>query len=484
MGKLRLTAVLLIGATFMTAAGAESQPGSLVLTGSTHAVPPEAARAFMRFAGGRQANIVVIEGKNYNNQQENAGHISLGLPLYEDCTSSKSGATVSPTCAAALKRMKPFGVTRLTLLVADGPQAGSSEATLGALRKATGVWFTGDAPGDFLDTFCNNPAHEELRAVLERVGVVGGDSGATAALSAPVTCKENLHSSDEKAGGLGILTNVVIDRGPQKARPSAGLTSTITAHPAMIGMTLGEHNGIIIHNESLQAIGTNAVLVSDGELHNKHSYYRLTPGSYIDLETRNEQYIALTSHQKFDTTLGVLFRPWTVVRLGAAAGIAQSRNAPSQWGQGGEAYAHRLGVVSGLLATRQSLLFSTAMIDHEDLRRMRSSKIGFWPRAGDSIKFAFESRRDSGSVGFAYARFIGDFGTGALARQLYPSQASGSSSVNNQSGTRSSWAQFGLVTVAADVVGNVFFEFSPDINSKLHLGGITRVLRVRGGGMR
>jgi hypothetical protein len=45
-------------------------------------------------------------------------------------------------------------------------------------------------------------------------------------------------------------------------------------------------------------------------------------------------------------------------------------------------------------------------LDHEDLRRLRSEKTGFWPRTGDAIKFAFEARRDNGSVGFAYARFV------------------------------------------------------------------------------
>ena len=102
-------------------------------------------------------------------------------------------------------------------------------------------------------------------------------------------------------------------------------------------------------------------------------------------------------------------------------------------------------------------------MDREDLRRLRSGKTGFWPRTGEAIKFAFEARRDNGSVGFAYARFVSDFGTGILARQLYPNQPAAGSLSNNQ--PRGSLLQFGLGTVAADVLGNVFFEFSPDITA-------------------
>ena len=140
-----------------------------------------------------------------------------------------------------------------------------------------------------------------------------------------------------------------------------------------------------------------------------------------------------------------------------------------------EGYGHRFGIFAGLLATRQSLLFTTSKLDHEDLRRLRSEKSGFWPRTGDAIKFAFEARRDDGSVGFAYARFVSDFGTGILARQLYPNQTAGSLA-NTQ--PRGSILQFALSTVAADVVGNVFFEFSPDIRAKLHLDRVRRALHL------
>jgi len=218
------------------------------------------------------------------------------------------------------------------------------------------------------------------------------------------------------------------------------------------------------------------ILISDGEDHYGRTYYRLSPEEHLNLETHTARYIPQTGREKFDQTLGLLFRPGAALSLGVAAGMAQASNAPKEWGQGMEGYGHRFGIFAGILATRQSLLFTTSKLDHEDLRRLRSEKAGFWPRTGDALKFAFEARRDNGSVGFAYARFVSDFGTGILARQLIPNQPGAGSPANNQ--PRGSVLQFGLATIGADVLGNVFFEFSPDIRAKLHLDRIRRALHL------
>lgn len=226
---------------------------------------------------------------------------------------------------------------------------------------------------------------------------------------------------------------------------------------------------------------TDAVLISDGEDHFGRLYYRLLPEEHLDLETHRAKYIPQTGRDKFDQTLGLLFRPGTALSLGIGAGIAQAENAPKEWGQGSEGYAHRFGAVAGLVATRQSLLFATSTFDHEDLRRIRSEKNGFWPRTGDAIKFAFEARRDNGSTGFAYARFVSDVGTGLVARQMFPSQSGTGTPSNN--GSHASVLQIGLGTVTAEVLGNVWFEFSPDISAKLHLDRVMRALHLpdRGG---
>lgn len=70
------------------------------------------------------------------------------------------------------------------------------------------------------------------------------------------------------------------------------------------------------------------------------------------------------------------------------------------------------------------------------------------------------------------ARFKGKFD--CITR--YPNQPASGSPASNQ--PRGSLLQFGLGTVAADVLGNVFFEFSPDIQAKLHLNRVRKALHL------
>ena len=74
----------------------------------------------------------------------------------------------------------------------------------------------------------------------------------------------------------------------------------------------------------------------------------------------------------------------------------------------------------------QSVLFAGVALDHEDLRYPRSERHGFSPRTGDALRQALLSRRDDGSLGFAYARTVSDLGTtmpfhGALGAWRYGS---------------------------------------------------------------
>ena len=476
-----LIAAILWCALLSTVACAEANSGTLILTDSS-SVSPEAARTFINLVGEEEPKIVLIVGstKSKSIAEHNAASSRGNVLSYQNCSSLTSRAAITTECVQALRHLKPFRLKSFTLLAAEDPSIGSDQAALAALREASGVWLTGPNPTEFVRAFRDSPAGQEFAALLERGGVIGADSGAAMAVGSVVLPENEIKDPQGSipAGdvqGLSLVDNAVIDQETAKETPSSQLSSLLKRHPELIGISLVDGETVVLHAGILRVASTDAILISDGEDHYGRTYYRLSSEEHLNLETRTAKYIPQTSREKFDQTMGLLFRPGTALSVSFAAGIAQANNAPKQWGQGMEGYGHRFGIFASLLATRQSLLFTTSKLDHEDLRRLRSERIGFWPRTGDAIKFAFEARRDNGSVGFAYARFVSDFGTGILARQLYPTQPA-AGSLSNQ--PRGSILQFGLSTVAADVLGNVFFEFSPDIRAKLHLDRIRRALHL------
>ena len=180
-------------------------------------------------------------------------------------------------------------------------------------------------------------------------------------------------------------------------------------------------------------------------------------------------YVPLTGGEKFGCTMGVLVRPTFFVGVGLGAGIAQLEHAPSQWGQGAEAYGRRFGTFYGIVAFRQSVLFAGTSLLHEDPRPLRSQRHGFVPRSVDALKLAMQSRRDDGSVGFAWARTVADMGTGTLAMSVYPGHPI----------TGRSMLTLSLAYFAGQEASSVFSEFAPDIVRGLHLNGVARKLHLK-----
>lgn len=180
-------------------------------------------------------------------------------------------------------------------------------------------------------------------------------------------------------------------------------------------------------------------------------------------------YSPLTNGQKFDCTVGILAHPTFLVGIGLGAGIAQLQHAPSQWPLGAEGYGRRFGTFYGIAAFRQSVLFAGTALTHEDPRPLRSERHGFLPRTADALKLGLQSRRDDGSLGFAWARSVADLGTGTLAMAVYPGHPI----------TGRSMMTLSLGYFAGREASSVFSEFAPDIAKALHVDAVMRKLHLQ-----
>jgi hypothetical protein len=148
--------------------------------------------------------------------------------------------------------------------------------------------------------------------------------------------------------------------------------------------------------------------------HERADAYR---GSSYSPPTQAERFTSYLRH-----TLGIA----SFLEAGVRGGIQQARNTPSQWGQGGDAYAERFGSSFGHIAIRGTTEYLLADVFKEDIRFIsRSSSNSTNPSSKFKAALAdtFLARKgDDGHNAFSIARLAGPVAASAIAVSAwYPS---------------------------------------------------------------
>ena len=147
------TAMLFAVSVPAKAAEVGPSKGTLIAVGGAMS-DPAILKHFFELAGGWDASIVIIPTA--------AGEDSYG-PYWR-----------------GLLRFKEAGATNLTLLHTADRAVADSEDFVRPIREAQGVFFTGGRQWRLADSYLNTRTQRELEALLDRGGVIGGDSaGAT-----------------------------------------------------------------------------------------------------------------------------------------------------------------------------------------------------------------------------------------------------------------------------------------------------------------
>jgi hypothetical protein len=133
-------------------------------------------------------------------------------------------------------------------------------------------------------------------------------------------------------------------------------------------------------------------------------------------------YTTMTTRQKLNWTMGCIVSPTWIFYSGARAAFDQWRDDPPSWRQGAQGYARRFAAAHELEAFEDTAWFAGAALTHEDPRYLRSGRDGFFPRLEDALEVGMLSRRDNGTVGFAYARTVAGYGTEMFERVVFPDE--------------------------------------------------------------
>jgi cyanophycinase len=238
--------------------------GTLVIVGG-NLQDPGIIRRFIDLAGGPDAPIVIVPTAG-----EDAGY-----------DAGWSG----------LRQWRDNGARNLTVLHTRDRKVADSEAFVGPLRQARGVFFTGGRQWRLADAYLDTLTYRELKAVLDRGGVIGGSSAGATILGSFLVrgdTKGNEVMIGDHTVGFGFLKQSAIDQHVLRRNRQFDMLDVLDKHPELLGIGLDEDTAIVIEGDRFDVIGrsyavvygTKPVVGANGR------FYFLAPGDRFDLKTR------------------------------------------------------------------------------------------------------------------------------------------------------------------------------------------------------
>lgn len=266
-----LTLVLALAPLPMEGAGQQQsapqvgpERGSLVIAGGAMR-SGEIYRRFIELAGGPDAPLVMIP--------------------------TAGGAEGYDQFHPGLNAWRANGARNLTVLHTTDPAEADTEEFVAPLLDAAGVYFFGGRQWRLVDAYAGTRTEREIRAVLERGGVIGGSSaGATIQGSYLVRgdTRTNTVMMGDHTEGFGYLRNVAIDQHVLRRNRHFDLIEVIEAHPHLLGIGIDENTALVVRGDLAQVMGESYVLVYDNQTTTGAAgqFYFLAPGDRFNLATR------------------------------------------------------------------------------------------------------------------------------------------------------------------------------------------------------
>jgi cyanophycinase len=222
----------------------ETKGGSLVIIGGGHR-PESITQKFIELAGGSNAARVIV----------------IGLAS-EDSAGAARGS---------IEEFKAHGLAQVEALPPEVQQAAQ------ALRKATGVYFTGGDQQKLVDAMAGTSLPREIGDVWRRGGVIGGTSAGAAVMSEKmITGEERGNPPDDQrfrsiqqeqiaiTNGFGFITNAIVDQHFIKRRRLNRLFSVVLENPNLLGIGIDESTAVVVGpNQVFEVFGEGQVMVID-----------------------------------------------------------------------------------------------------------------------------------------------------------------------------------------------------------------------------
>ena len=249
--------------------------GSLVLAGG---VEQNAAidAAFGALAGGPGSHIVVIP--------------TASLP-------ETMPPEMLPDVVVFLARRfkERFGVSAVTVLHTHDRARSDADSFVEPLRRATGVWMMGGFPERLVQSYLNTKTELALRELLDRGGVVGGESAGAVIQGSWLDTTDGeftpailkLMQAHAAGGGFALLTRAAVFPHFDARGPAAAVKES-AAHPNHLAIGIDNQTALIVKGTKAEAVGRGTVSLYNASGPGA-SVVTIRHGERYDLAARRKQ---------------------------------------------------------------------------------------------------------------------------------------------------------------------------------------------------
>jgi cyanophycinase len=265
------------------------------MEGGSNKMPQVVIDRFLTLAGGPQAAIVIIPTAMPDGRQQQTSVVGLSVrPMSEQIELFKTA----------------LGSTHITVLHTRARAVADSEAFTAPLRSAGGVWIMGGRVPLLDEAYAGTRTQRELQALLDRGGVIGGDSAGAEmqgamALTPPNEQRHNpagpfrdaspgapsVTSTSEEHGfypvvkGFAFLQNVIVIPHVIQRHWEGRMAEAEAQHPGMLSVGIDVGCALVVHGDTFNVIGVSKVLIPTDSGKNP-GLETLLPGDRFDLVKR------------------------------------------------------------------------------------------------------------------------------------------------------------------------------------------------------
>ncbi|AXG70285.1 cyanophycinase [Kordia sp. SMS9] len=238
------------------------EKGTLFLIGG--GISETQARLFEKFAGGKDAPIVIIPTAMSDNE-----------------------IAKNPDFSRIKKRFQKLGITNISILHTRNTKEANSDAFVAPLKTCQGVFILGGKTQRITDAYHTTKVHKELKALLNRDGIIAGVS-AGSGVQASYFYEHHLQTGFDFLEGV-IIMNHFLARNKQFNH-----IQEIKENTQRIAIGIDNGTGILVQKNVFEVVGNSYVAMFDG------SYYDSMNDTITRLPANSERFYLLKNGDRYN----------------------------------------------------------------------------------------------------------------------------------------------------------------------------------------
>lgn len=225
-----------------------------------YAFKQSAAEQAKRPIGRRHKGVVmVVGGKPTRSIQERFIELAGGPLAHIVVVPTAHKSADTPDVYRYVEKWKNLGVEQVDLLHTRSHEMANDPKFGEPLEDATGVWIEGGRQTLLSEAYADSLVEKELKDLLDRGGVIGGNSAGAAIMSKVMI--ESGRDVPKIGAGLDLVPGVIIDQHFLKRNRFKRLRAALHKYPSLLGLGIDEGTAVLIEDKHLSVIGDSYVTV-------------------------------------------------------------------------------------------------------------------------------------------------------------------------------------------------------------------------------